>query len=192
VEVDEVVVNDAATRSRTFNARVEGIGATRRVVLFDTVIDEGDRDQLRWTVAHELAHEKDQHIAKGVTGYMLMMVPLALLTAGVVALLTGAGSGRPDMNLTLRRTSIAAGVIVVLLALSAPIQNAVSRAYEAEADATALEITGEPLAAIRARVASRTRSRADPDPPRYLHLWFGSHPTALERVGAATRALGQP
>lgn len=189
VDVSEVVVNDAASRSRTFNARVEGIGATRRVVLFDTLVDEGDRDQLRWTVAHELAHEKHRHIAKGLTGYALMMIPLALLAAGVVALLTGSGPGRPDRLTALRRTTIAAGAIVVLITVSAPIQNGVSRAYEAEADWTALQITDEPLAAIRARAASRSRARSDPDPPRALHWWFGSHPTHRERIGLALRAL---
>ncbi len=189
VDVSEVVVNDAASRSRTFNARVEGIGATRRVVLFDTLIDEGDREQLRWTVAHELAHEKHRHIAKGLTGYTLMMIPLTLLAAGMVALLTGSGPGRPDRLTALRRTAIAAGAIVVLITVSAPIQNGVSRAYEAEADWTALQITDEPLAAIRARAASRSRARSDPDPPRALHLWFGSHPTHRERVGLALRDL---
>ena len=189
VHVDEVVVNDAASRSRAFNARVEGLGATRRVVLYDTIIDEGDRDQLRWTVAHELAHQKHRHITKGLAAWIVMTVPLALLVAGVVAALTGPGAGRPEPALALQRTAIVAGTIVVLLALSAPFQNAASRSYEAEADWSALAITDEPLAALRARVASRARARADPDPPRLLHLWFGSHPTALERAGLALRRL---
>jgi STE24 endopeptidase len=193
VTVDRVEVSDASRRTRALNARVEGLGDTRRVVLFDTLLQEAPRAELRWVIAHELAHAKHRHIEKGVAWVAVLALPLALLAYAVVGWFSGFvdARSRGGVSLTLRRTAIAAAAVVTLLAVTTPLSTAVSRAFEAKADWTALELTGDAEAAIAFRARTRELRRADPDPPRAWHLWFGTHPTAAERVGLAQRFAGE-
>lgn len=188
VSVDEVLVSDASRRTRALNARVEGLGATRRVVLFDNLVEQAPREEARWVVAHELAHAKHGHVSKGVAWMVALALPLALLVYAITGAITGfSAGGRPDAETTLARTAVALVSVFVLLTLTAPLQNAISRAYEAEADWTALKLTGEPEAAIDFRERSLTLRRGDPEPPRPIYLWFGTHPTTSERIGLAQR-----
>src|SRR5581483_6896056 len=64
VPVRDVLVADASRRTTKVNAYVSGIGATRRVVLYDTLLDSADEGQLKVVVAHELGHRRDGHVVK--------------------------------------------------------------------------------------------------------------------------------
>jgi STE24 endopeptidase len=190
VEVGGVVVSDASRRTRAVNARVEGLGGTQRVVLDDT-LTELPRDQAAWVVAHEIAHVHHRHVLKGVIWLAVLALPLALLVYAVTVWATGSGAapaGAAGVELVLRRVAVAAAAIAVLSVLLTPLGNRVSRAYEAEADWTAFALTDDPRAAIDLRRSSRALSRSDPDPPRLYQLWFGTHPTPMERIGLALRA----
>jgi STE24 endopeptidase len=81
---------------------------------------------------------------------------------------------------------VAAGAIA-LGAASAPLGNWVSRAYEGEAEWRALQVTGDAGAAIRLQEGLVRQNLGVPDPPAWVRLWFGTHPTALERIGLARR-----
>src|SRR5690606_12709654 len=65
VDVSDVVVADASRRTTTLNAWVSGFGGTRRVVLYDNLIDDVPQDQVIVVVAHELAHARHQDVAVG-------------------------------------------------------------------------------------------------------------------------------
>jgi STE24 endopeptidase len=193
VEVDEVLVADASRRTTTLNAYVSGLGGTRRVVVYDTLLEAAPTDELLSVVAHELAHARH---------------PDVLLGTGLGAL--GAFAGVTLLALVLdgrwlrRRTGVrgaadpaATALLVALIAwggfLATPAQNTVSRAIEARADRTALEATGDAAGFVRLQQRLAERSLADPTPPRWSQLWFGSHPTVLERIGLARAVLdGQP
>ena len=88
----------------------------------------------------------------------------------------------------------AIGLLIALAAVaglvSGPLGNALSRRIEARADAHALALTDDPVTfeAMEARLA--TVNLADPDPPRWEHLLFASHPATVERMAAA-RAYGR-
>src|SRR5205085_4612820 len=71
VPVREVLVADASRRTRKVNAYVSGIGATRRVVVFDTLLERARTRELRLVVAHELGHRRARHVAKGIGLAML-------------------------------------------------------------------------------------------------------------------------
>ena len=185
VEIDEVVVSDASTRTRALNARVEGLGATRRVVLDDTLIDAAPREEARWVVAHELAHAARAHVVKGVAWVAALALPLALIVFGITGVLSGFGAVAGEALLA--RAALVLASVVVLGAVTAPLSNAVSRAYEAEADWVALQLTDEPQAAIDYRIRARALSRGELDPPFLTQLWFGSHPTSAQRIGLAQR-----
>ena len=85
-------------------------------------------------------------------------------------------------------------LVLALLAvgtlLSSPIQNGISRRIETRADVDALETTQDPESFTALQRALALRSLADPTPPAWSQWWFGSHPTALERVAIA-RSVGR-
>jgi STE24 endopeptidase len=184
VQVDDVLVADASRRTTTLNAYVSGFGHTRRVVLYDTLVDGTPRDEVLSVVAHELAHAQHGDV---VTGTALGAAG-ALVGIGLLGLLL-AGDGQRD----LRR----AGTVPCLLALvalatlaSAPVQNGISRQLEARADQTALERTRDPQAFVALQRRLALRSHADPTPPAWSQFWFGSHPTVLQRIGLARAGQG--
>jgi STE24 endopeptidase len=191
VPAREVVVNDASTRTNASNAYVSGLGASRRIVLYDTLVRDAEPDEVRAVVAHELAHVARGHVVKGSTWAAALAFPAALLVAAAVGWWTGFGpSGREPAGrvLVVRRVAVAAAAAACLLAVSAPLGNWVSRAYEVEADWTALGLTGDPDAQIALQRGLAERSLADPDPPAAVRFWFGTHPTTLQRIGLALRA----
>lgn len=186
VHVDEVLVADASRRTTALNAYVSGFGSTRRVVLYDTLLDSIPRAQIDVVVAHELAHARHRDV--------VTMTALAALGSamgvGLLALLLG-----PNGRL-LRRSGARAvadvAVIPVVMALmaagafvSAPAQNLISRAVEARADVGSLTATHAYDAFTAMQVQLCDRAWADPDPPAWSQWWLGSHPTAVQRVGMA-------
>lgn len=179
VAVDDVLVADASRRTTTLNAYVSGFGHTRRVVLYDNLVEGTPRDEVISVVAHELAHAKHGDV---VTGTALGAAG-ALVGVGLLGLLLAA-DGRRDLR--------SAGTVPCLLALvaiatlaTAPVQNGISRRLEARADQTALEQTNDPQAFVALQRRLALRARADPTPPAWSQFWFGSHPTVLERIGMA-------
>jgi STE24 endopeptidase len=190
VPVRDVLVADASRRTRAVNAYVSGLGPTRRIVVYDTLLREAPPEEVTAVVAHELGHARDRDVLVGtVTG------ALGAAAAVVALYLLGSWAG------LLR----AAGVdsiaepraIALLLALatmaglaSAPGQAFLSRRTEARADAHAMALTGDPAAfeAMQRRLSAV--NLADPDPPRWEYLWFASHPTTVQRIAAA-RAYGR-
>lgn len=181
VRVDDVLVADASRRTTTLNAYVSGFGGTRRVVVYDNLVDSLPEDEALSVVAHELAHARHGDV---VTGSMLGAAG-ALAGVGLLGLLVGSG-------LTRRRSMGDPAVVPVVLALLAigsllasPVENTISRQVETRADVDALRATHDPgaFAAMQRQLA--LRSLADPTPPAWSQFWFGSHPTALTRVAIA-------
>jgi STE24 endopeptidase len=180
VRVDDVLVADASRRTTTLNAYVSGFGATRRVVVYDTLVESLSQDQALSVVAHELAHARHNDVVVGTAlGALGSAVGVGLL--GLV--LTSGG----------RRWSMAdPAVVPAVLALmlwatvaASPLQNGISRRVETRADVAALRATDQSGAFVEMQRALALRSLADPTPPAWLHWWWGSHPTMLERVALA-------
>jgi STE24 endopeptidase len=184
VPVDDVLVADASRRTTTLNAYVSGFGGTRRVVLYDNLVESLPQDQALSVVAHELAHARHRDV---VTGTVLGAAG-ALLGIGALALLVGGlrGRGWPAMA-----DPTVVPVVLALVALAslatAPVENGISRQIETRADADALETTGDARAFIALQRELALRSVADPTPPAWSQWWFGSHPTVLKRIALAVR-----
>ena len=174
--VDEVLVADASRRTTTLNAYVSGFAGSRRVVLYDNLVDDVPREEALSVVAHELAHARHDDVLVGtVLGASGAAAAVGLLGLVLVR-------RRPSEAATVP-TMVALLVVGGLLAL--PVQNGISRTIELRADVEALRVTGDPEAfeALQRRLA--LRSLADPTPPAWSQWWFGSHPTLLVRVALA-------
>jgi STE24 endopeptidase len=186
VPAKEVVVSDASRRTTAPNAYVSGVGPTRRIVLFDTLLRDMPADEVRFVVAHELAHAARRHVRRRLVTGAAFAVPGCLALGALVAWRTG--DGPPDVALALRRAALAAAGAAALGAVAGPLGSWLSRAHEREADWSAVQATGDPEAAIRTHQSLVHRALGVPDPPRWVQVLFGSHPTALERIGLALRA----
>lgn len=159
------------------NAFAFGLGSTRRVVLWDTLTDGFERDEVRVVLAHELSHHEHDHIAKAVGWLAIFVVPAAF----VVALVTRrrGGLGEPQA------VPLALLVIVVLNLLATPLQNSGSRRYEAEADWSALQATNDPKAMESLFRRFTEEGLSDPSPPGWFHTIFDTHPSGADRVAMA-------
>jgi STE24 endopeptidase len=193
VAADDVKVNDASARTTAANAYFSGLGGSRHIVLYDTLLRDFPRDQVRMVVAHELAHVERRHVLKGSTWGAVLAVPACLLVFAVVGWRTGFGTpgrGPAGCDLVVRRVAVAAAAASVIAFASAPLGTWVSRAYEREAEWRALALAADPEAAIALQQGLVERSRGVPDPPAPVRVWFGTHPTALERIAMALRHRG--
>jgi STE24 endopeptidase len=171
-------VKKASDRTTTANAEVIGIGPTRRIVLWDTLLDgRFTRGEIRVITAHELAHVGRRHLWKGVSWFVLLATPCVL----VLALATRPLGGMANPG----AVPLAALVVVLLELALLPFANAISRRYEAEADWIALQATGDP-AALQGVVRRFSKtSLAQPDPPAWSRPFLGTHPTILQRIAMA-------
>lgn len=190
VEAEDVKVNDASARTTAANAYVSGLAGSRHIVLYDTLLRDFPPDQVRMVVAHELGHVARRHVLKGSTWAAALAVPGALLVFAVVGWRTGfraprRGSGGCD--LVVRRLALAAAALAVVSAASVPLGSWVSRGFEREAEWSGLTVSRDANAAIGLQQGLVERSLGVPDPPAAIQFWFGSHPTALERIGMALR-----
>jgi STE24 endopeptidase len=180
VPVRDVLVADASRRTTKVNAYVSGIGRTRRVVVFDTLLEAADPEAVAVVVAHELGHRRDRHVAK------LTLLAMAGAAAAVALLWAALGTrvGEP-------RTLPEALLLLLAFELGAlPAGSWLSRRWERAADRCSLDLTAEPAAFARAHVELARRNLSDLDPPRVVYALLFSHPTPSERlaIGRAWRA----
>lgn len=182
VEVEDVLVADASRRTTTLNAYVSGFGSTRRVVVYDNLVDGLDQDETLSVVGHELAHAKHQDVLVGTA----LGAAGTLLGVGLLGLLlpTSRGGGVADPRTVPRVLAL----VAVAGLLAAPVQNGISRRIETRADVDALEVTRDPEAFISLQQQLARRAATDLTPPAWSQWWFGSHPTTLERIADARRA----
>jgi STE24 endopeptidase len=187
VPVRDVLVADASRRTRKENAYVSGLGGTRRVVLYDTLVARNDPAHARLVVAHELGHRRMRHVAKGTLLGMMgaagsVVVLWVLLRAGpVLRAIDASGPGDP------RVVPFVLLVASLLQLIGMPLLAALSRRWESAADRFSLELTGNVRAFEDAHRALAVSNLADLDPPRAIYLAMFSHPTPPERIDAGRR-----
>ena len=178
VDVGEVYRVDASRRTTGANAYVGGLGSTKRVVLYDNLIEDFPPEQVRSVVAHELAHVEHRDLLRGLL-FIAILAPAGMYLvqraseriAGERPLRTPADL--PKLALVLAVVSFLGGIA----------GNVLSRPVEARADAYALDLTKDPAAFVGLERRLALRNVSDPDPPRLLHLLFGTHPTTVDRIG---------
>jgi Zn-dependent protease with chaperone function len=184
VDVGEVYRVDASRRTTAANAYVNGLGHSKRVVLFDNLISSFPRDQVRLVVAHELGHQKHDDLLRGLA-WLALVAPAGTFLAQRLA---EAFAGRFGLGEPGRRPgpivlpAIALSVALVSFGMGAA-SNVLSREVEASADAFSLRITRDPGSFVQFQRRLVLRNVSDPDPPAVWQLLFGTHPTGLERIG---------
>ncbi|GII59993.1 hypothetical protein Skr01_00780 [Sphaerisporangium krabiense] len=184
VPVRDVLVADASRRTSALNAYVSGFGATRRVVVYDTLLRAPEKEVVL-VVAHELGHAREDDVLYGTLVGGLGAAAgacLLYLVAGAPAVRRRAGTpsvGDP------RSVGLLLGLITLASVLAGPAENVVSRAIEARADVHALDLTRDPatFVAMQKRLAVTNLSDLSPDAVDYL--LHASHPTTPQRIALA-------
>jgi STE24 endopeptidase len=181
----DIHVMDGSRRSLHSNAYFTGFGRFRRIVLYDTLLRQMEQPELLGVLAHEIGHYKRRHIYKLMAVQILMLGGLLFLAslalrwpplyaafgfethayAGSAALAPATFAGTPAVGLFLFMT-----VFSVLSVFFSPLQNLFSRRHEYEADAYAIEATGDAAAMQTALIKLSTRNLSNLTP----HPWYSA------------------
>lgn len=184
VQVGQVYSVDASRRTTAANAYVNGLGPTKRVVLFDTLLDRYSRDEVRVVVAHELGHVRHRDVPRGVL-YAALVAPAAALAVQHLS-----GELSPERGNAAQLPALALAAVLVAAPLGL-IGNGLSRAIERRADAFSLQLAQAPEAFISFERSIALQNVADLDPPRWVERFIATHPSTTERIGFAVRFLEQ-
>ena len=158
------------------NAEAVGIGPTRRVILWDTLLGSFSDGQVRVVLAHEFAHHAREHIWKQLAFTALLLVAIGFVAERATR--SRGGIYEPAA------IPLAVFIVLGLLVVASPLQAAFSRHLEAEADWQALEATSDPAAAAFLFRGFTERSLLDPDPPAWSAA-FDGHPATIDRIAMA-------
>jgi STE24 endopeptidase len=183
VKVGEVYEMDASRRTTAANAYVGGLGSTKRVVLYDTLLREFSPEEVRLVVAHELGHVHYNDVPRGLL-YVAIVAPFAMFAVARLAERWAPSGGPPAIP------AVALALALVVPAVTI-VSNQLSRAVEARADRFSLELTGEPDALIGFQKRIVVQNVSDPDPPDWVSFLLGTHPTAMERIGQALKVKAE-
>jgi len=180
-ECEQVYEMDASRRSSHSNAYFVGFGRAKRVVLFDTLVDQMDREAIQAVLAHELAHWKKAHIWKQVGASAVQMaVVFAFLWWVTTSQWVYAAFGLPA------ETYAALGIGLLyaapILSLTAPLTNRLSLAHEREADDFAAETMGGAAAMTRALETLAGENLSNPFPHPAYAAFNLTHPPIPERI----------
>jgi Zn-dependent protease with chaperone function len=179
VDVGQVYRVDASRRTNAVNAYVIGLGHSKRVVLYDNLIDDFPRREVLGVVAHELGHQKHNDLVHGLV-WLAIVAPAGTFLIQALAERFSRGErlgtpgGLPAITLAIALVSLGLGCA----------SNALSRRVEAHADQFSLELTHDPTDFVRFQRRIAIENVGDPDPPEWFHVLFDTHPTTLERIGA--------
>jgi STE24 endopeptidase len=182
VDVGEVYRVDASRRTTAINAYVGGLGQTKRVVLYDNLIEDYPREQVRSVVAHELGHVKHRDVPRGLLWIAIVAPAGTFLVQRLAERFAGGGLDGPERPGPAALPAVVLSFSLVAFGLTCA-GNVLSRQVEARADAYALELTGEPRAFVALTRSLAIRNLGDPDPPPAFHALFGTHPTTIDRIG---------
>lgn len=178
VEHVPVVVEDVRDVTSLPNAETTGLGPSRRIVLWDTLVDGRlSEREVEVVIAHELGHVARGHVWKSVAWYALFAFPGAFVVARAVR--RRGGMARPEA------VPLALLVVVGLGVLAAPLENVVSRHLETEADWIALETTRDPGAARQLFRGFVPTTYSEPNPTLFEYVMLETHPTIMQRIALA-------
>jgi STE24 endopeptidase len=178
VEVGEVYEMDASRRTTAANAYVAGIGSTKRVVLYDTLVDDFEPGETRLVVAHELGHVHFHDVRNGLV-WLAIVAPVGMWAAALMAerLAPRGGALGP------RAVPAVALSLALVVPLVSFVSNQLSRDVERRADAFSLDLTRDPQTFIDFHRRLAIKNVSDPDPPALPRFLLGTHPSTVQRIG---------
>jgi Zn-dependent protease with chaperone function len=189
IQRDRIFLMRASEKSNEINAYVTGVGASKRVVVWDTTLQKTSNDEALFIIGHELGHYVLGHVWKGfVFGAAALLVALYLIFRGLHWMLGRWGRDWQLYGLE-DWASLAAFLLLlqVVMFLASPVVNGVTRMEEHAADVYGLEVihgivpNSEEVAAHAFQVLGEV-DLEDPNPPGFIRFWLYSHPPVADRL----------
>ncbi len=174
---------DASKRSKHTNAYFTGIGKTKRIVLFDTLLEGMSHDEILAVLAHEIGHWKKKHLLKTLAAFEVfslisLYVSYRLIQSDFLLWLFNIST-----NTIFAKFIILAFLVGILSLLLQPVMNFFSRRHERQADRASYYLTGDSESMVSALVKLSKENLSNLYPhPLYVALYY-SHPPILERIG---------
>lgn len=182
-DVDAILVADASRRSTRQNAYISGFGASERVVLFDTLIQQRTPVEVGLVLAHELAHKRNADLVRLVLLSVAGGLAATYALRVVVTRRTAAGKQRSPADP--RAAAVVLLAVILLNVAATPVQSLVSRRAEEAADLGSLELTDAPDVFADMQIGLARANLGEPLPPRIVTWWWGSHPPTVARLAMA-------
>jgi Zn-dependent protease with chaperone function len=177
VDAGEVYEIDASRRTTAANAYVNGLGRTKRVVLYDTLLKDFTPAETRLVVAHELGHAHYHDVRNGLIWLAIVALPGMWAVAALGERFSGGFEPGP------RAVPAVALSIALVVPVLTFVSNQLSRDVERRADAFSLQLTRDPQDFIGFQRRIAVQNVADPDPPAVVRFLLGTHPSTLQRIG---------
>ncbi|MBF0760992.1 M48 family metallopeptidase [Dysgonomonas mossii] len=181
--INNIYVMDASKRSTKANAYFTGFGAKKRIVLFDTLINDLDKDEIVAVLAHEIGHYKKKHTLQGMfisicyTGIMLFLLSLLLDNKNIAIALGGQSA---SFHLGLIAFSIFFTPVSFVINVLSSIHSRKNE-YQADGYAAGFGLADSLISGLK-KLSVKSLSNLNPDS---LYVFFNySHPTLLQRIKA--------
>ena len=182
INITKVLKMDASKRSRHSNAYFTGIGKTKRIVLFDTLIEGMTQNEIVAVLAHEIGHWRRKHVLKSIVAmeiitFIALYISFRLMENDLLTMLVGI-----DIATVYAKFVVLGFLAGIISFLMRPVMTYFSRRNERQADRDCFELTGNADDAVSAfiNLAKENLSNLYPH-PIYVLLYY-SHPPILERI----------
>lgn len=175
---------DKSRQTKKLNAYVTGFGASQRIVLWDTTLEQMKEDEILFVMGHEMGHYKLAHIWKAIAWSVVLSFGTFFVAWWIAGRLTrafGARWGFTEVH-DVASLPMMVAISALLTFLAAPISNFYTRRAEHEADIFALEVTRANDAGARAFIQLGAANKSNPEPPPFLRVMNYSHPPLIERI----------
>jgi len=176
---------NASKQSKKLNAYFTGMFNTKRIVLYDNIIEALSIDELKYVMGHEIGHYKMNHIWKGLMLAVVMIFVAAWLADRILPRIIRRNSFRFGFN---KLGNIASLPLLILFMtvfefFSQPVSNGVSRYFEYQSDEFGYRLSE--VSVDDARIAFEKLSAynlSDPEPSPVIEFWFYDHPALSKRI----------
>lgn len=193
IPTDQVYEVNMSRRTNALNAYVTGIGSNARIVLWDTTLEQLSRDEILFTMAHEMGHYKMKHVYWGtglsMAGTFVMLFILYHASRWLMRRFSW------EWEIPSLARVVALPIILLVFSVfnfvTTPVNVGISRAMEVAADEYALEMTGAPEAGISGFQELARSARSETYPPAFIRWWRYTHPSISERLHRFTEVAGE-
>ena len=189
IEGGRVYQVDKSKQTKTMNAYVTGIGPTKRIVMWDTLLAKMNHDEVLAVMGHEMGHYVLNHLWKGLAAAFGLSFVILFLAQRVYEWGIRRWGGRWGVTDSTDSAALPwlLAIVTMIAFLLSPVMSGISRYREHESDKFGLELTQKNEAMATAFIKLAEDSKINPRPHPFIEFWRYSHPSIGRRVDFVLR-----